>query len=92
MTNTNPTIEQYIEHEVKIRVLESKHDEIHKEFDKIDHRLDRLESKFEMGFIMLVGLIITSIVLPVVLHSLKLVWGYKCITYLTFCVLLIALC
>ncbi len=73
MNNNSLTVEQYIEHEVKIRVLQSKHDEIYKEFDKIDNRLSRLESKFEMGFIMLVGLIITSIILPVVLHSLKLV-------------------
>ncbi len=73
MKDNNITTEQYIEHEVKLRVLESKHDEIYKEFDKIDNRLSRLESKFEMGFIMLVGLIITSIILPVVLHSLKLV-------------------
>jgi len=65
--------EQYIEHEVKLRVLESKNSDIYQKFDNIDRRLDKLESKFEMGFIMLVGLIITSIVLPVVLHSLKLV-------------------
>lgn len=71
--NDPSTTEQYIEHEVKIRVLESHNQEIYKKFDKIDQRLDRLESKFEMGFIMLVGLIITSIVLSVVLHSLKLV-------------------
>lgn len=73
METNSIAIEQYIEHEVTLRVLESHSDEIYKKFDGIDHRLDRLESKFEMGFIMLVGLIITSIVLPVVLHSLKLV-------------------
>ena len=73
MEQNSITVEQYIEHEVKLRVLDSHKNEIYKKFDTIDQRFDKLESKFEMGFIMLVGLIITSIVLPVVLHSLKLV-------------------
>ena len=71
--NNDISIEQYIEHEVKLRVLASKNDDMHKTFEAIDRRFDRLESKFESSFIMLVGLIITSIILPVVLHSLKLV-------------------
>lgn len=74
---TDLTNEQYIEHEVKLRVLKELNDErflaVDAKFDNIDKRFDRLESKFETAFIMLVGLIITSIILPVVLHSLKLV-------------------
>ena len=73
MEINNSLTEEYIEHEVKIRLLEAHTTEIYKKFDKIDQRFDRLESKFETGFVMLVGLIITSIILPVVLHSLKLV-------------------
>ncbi len=69
----NNAIEQYIEHEVKLRVLENKNTDIYSKFDKIEQRFDRLESRFESGFTMLVGLIITSIILPVVLHSLKLI-------------------
>ncbi len=72
--NTKPlTVEQYIEHEVKLRVLASKNEEVYKKFDTIDQRFDKFEQKFETRFLMLVGLIITSIILPVVLHSLKLV-------------------
>jgi hypothetical protein len=75
--NNNDLTEQYIEHEVSLRVMKEVNDErylkIDKEFSKIDQRFDRLESKFENGFLLIVGLIITSIILPVVLHSLNLV-------------------
>lgn len=64
------TTEQYIEHEVKIRVMKEVNDE---RFLKIEERLVKLEEKIDSRFLLLVGLIITSIVLPVVLHSLKLV-------------------
>ncbi len=77
METNNLTYEQYVEHEVKIRVIQEMSDahftRIDETFRKIDQRFDKLESKFENGFIMLVGLIITSIVLPVVLHALKLI-------------------
>jgi hypothetical protein len=84
MENNNITVEQYIEHEVKLRVIKEVNDErflkvderflkVDEEFKKIDQRFDKLESKFESGFLMLIGLVITSIILPVVLHSLKLV-------------------
>ncbi len=64
------TTEQYIEHEVKLRVMKEVNDE---RFMKIEERLVKLEEKIDSRFLLLVGLIITSIVLPVVLHSLKLV-------------------
>ena len=77
MASTHPNMEQYIEHEVKLRVMKEVNDEhflkIDAEFAKLDSRFDKLESKFESGFIMLVGLVIASIILPVVLHALKLV-------------------
>lgn len=77
MTNTDSLTEKYIEHEVKIRVMKEMTDErftkIDEQFKKIDQRFDSFEEKFESRFLMLVGLIIISIFLPVVLHSLKLI-------------------
>jgi regulator of sigma D len=66
----NITTEQYIEHEVKIRVMKEVNDE---RFLKIDEQIKKIEEKIDSRFLLLIGLIITSIVLPVVLHSLKLV-------------------
>lgn len=72
--------DQYIEHEVQIRVLESKHSDIYKKFDDIDKKFDTIDRKFDAmdakidsRFMLMIGLILTSIILPVVLHSLKLV-------------------
>jgi hypothetical protein len=73
MQTNNITTEQYIEHEVQIRLLNAKHEDFRKEFESIGRKFDKLDSKIESGFLLLVGLIITSIILPVVLHSLKLV-------------------
>ncbi len=66
METDNKTLEQHIEHEVQIRVLNFKHDDLYK-------KVEQLDSKIESRFLMLGGLIITSSILPVVLHSLKLV-------------------
>ena len=73
METSNLTTEQYIEHEVKIRLLESHKDEMYKKFEKMDQRFEKFEAKFESRFTMLGGLIIASIVLPVFLHWLRLV-------------------
>lgn len=91
MSSLDSATEQYIEHEVKIRVLEAKHDEIYREFGKIadmfkkidhgfeltdkliDRKFELLDAKIESRTMLIVGLIITSIILPVVLHYLKLV-------------------
>jgi hypothetical protein len=70
METNSITVEQYIEHEVKLRVIKEVNDE---RFLKIDEHLKKVEEKIESRFLLLIGLIITSIVLPVVLHSLKLV-------------------
>lgn len=69
MKENQITMEQYIEHEVQIRVLNTKHDELYKEFVKIDQKFDKIESKIESRFLWIIGLIITSIILPVLLHS-----------------------
>lgn len=70
MNTDKVTVEQYIEHEVKLRVMKEVNDE---RFLKMDELIKKVEEKIESRFLLLVGLIITSIVLPVVLHSLKLV-------------------
>ena len=58
--------EQLIDHEVRIRVMEGMVESIHERFDKT-------ESKDSAQFYFLTGLVITSIIVPVVLHLLKLV-------------------
>jgi predicted mannosyl-3-phosphoglycerate phosphatase (HAD superfamily) len=65
--------EQYIEHEVRLRVIETHNTEIYQKFNKIDEKIDSLEEKFETRFLMLVGLVLTSIILPVFLHALRLI-------------------
>ena len=62
----NVTNEDYVRHEVELRVLNFKNDVLYQ-------KVESLDSKLESRFLMLVALIITSIVVPVVLHSLKLV-------------------
>jgi len=68
MKNENDVvnIRDFMNHETRISLVEHA-------IIRIENKIDKLESKLESRFIMLVGLIITSIILPVVLHSLKLV-------------------
>lgn len=56
----------YIDHETRIRILENLAQDTNK-------KLDRLDDKIESRFMLLIGLILTSIILPVVLHAVKLV-------------------
>jgi hypothetical protein len=70
MSNVHIPSEQYIEHEVKLRVMKEINDE---RFLGLSEQIKRVEEKIESRFLLLIGLIITSIILPVVLHSLKLV-------------------
>jgi hypothetical protein len=55
------TNEEYIEHEVRLRV----HDE---KFILLEKRMDKMDNKLNW----LIGLISGSIVIPVVLHAFKL--------------------
>lgn len=61
--------EQYIEHEVKLRVLKETSDD---KFSSIDRRFDHLESKIDTNFHIILGIFIASVLLPIVLHALKL--------------------
>jgi len=51
--------EQYIQHEVQLRVHNAK-------FLYLEKRMDRIDNKLNW----MIGLIVSSIVVPVVLHSL----------------------
>ena len=69
MSNTN---ELYVDHEVRIRLLESI-------MQKIDLRFDRIESKIDSNFHWVIGTIITLIIAMltlfggVILHLAKLI-------------------
>lgn len=64
--NAHDNIENLVDHEVRLRTLE-------KIAENIDRRFDQLNQKIDSHFIWMVGLIFVSIILPVSLHSLKLV-------------------
>ncbi len=59
-------IEQFIDHEARIRFLE-------RIAESIDKRFESMENKMNTQFYFLTGLIITSILAPVILHALKLI-------------------
>lgn len=60
------TQETYNDHEVRIRLLE-------KIAEKIDARFDKMESKIDSHFIWTMGLLFAGLVIPVLLHSSKLI-------------------
>lgn len=59
------TVEHYVDHEARIRIQEQNAIDLKNAILQLDNKLDS-------RFILLIGLIVTSIVLPVVLHALKL--------------------
>lgn len=61
----NKETEQYIEHEVKIRLLEAHKDDIYK-------RLEKADARIESRFLVIIGLLIGSFFAPAVLHSFHL--------------------
>jgi len=58
--------ETYTDHEVRIRLLE-------KIAEKIDSRFDKMEAKIDSHFLWTMGLLFAGIVIPVLLHSFKLI-------------------
>lgn len=58
--------QQYIEHEVRLRVMKEVNDE---RFSAVGEKFSHLESKLNW----LITLVVSGIVLPIVLHFLKLV-------------------
>ena len=69
--------EQYIEQEVKLRVLkemtEERFSETGKRFINIDERFDRLENKIDSNFHIILVIFIASVLLPVVLSAMKFI-------------------
>ena len=74
------TQEQYVEHEVKLRVQKETSDirflSFELKFDKLEKKIDgmeaRLESKIDKNFHIILGIFITAVLLPIVLHALRL--------------------
>ncbi len=58
----NKETEHYIEHEVRLRLH-------HELFLQIDKRFDKLESKFNWTM----GLIVTIIIIPIILHRFNMI-------------------
>lgn len=54
--------EHYIEHEVQLRLHEEKFNAIERRFDHLDNKLN-----------LIIGIVISSIIIPVGLHLLKLI-------------------
>lgn len=83
-TKLTKETEQYIEHEVQLRLhsqLLAQNDDKHQErFSSIDRSIDKLESsikylesKFDSQFKWIIGMFVSSIVIPVILHFVKAV-------------------
>lgn len=67
------TNEQYIEHEVQLRLHSEKFNLNDKKYEEkllaIDKRFDHLDNKLNL----LIGIVISGVLLPVGLHFLKLI-------------------
>ena len=62
---TNDEIESYIDHESRIKLLEALQ-------TRIEHKLEALEDKIDAQFQWIIGLIFVAIIIPVILHCLRL--------------------
>lgn len=73
MTTLTKEQEQYIEQEVKIRLHDEKFQIIERDFDDMKTSMRHLDSKFDSQFKWIIGMFVSSIILPVVLHFIKAV-------------------
>lgn len=62
MTGFSKSEENYISHEVQLRVHDEKFKTIEKRFDHLDNKLN-----------LIIGIVISGVLLPVGLHFLKLI-------------------
>jgi tetrahydromethanopterin S-methyltransferase subunit G len=60
------TSEQYIEHEVQLRLHNALFSHIDYKFTNLEKRLDRLESKFNW----VIGLMLSGFIIPIILKYL----------------------
>lgn len=63
------TNEQYIEHEVKLRVHDALFNHIDYKFNNLEKRLDKIEGKFNW----IIGLIISGIAMPLLLKYFEFI-------------------
>ena len=68
MTTFTKTEENYIEHEVELRVHDAKFQSLEKSIDRLDSALKHLDNKFMLMFSIVLG----SIWLPAILHYLHI--------------------
>ncbi|CEG60946.1 hypothetical protein [Legionella micdadei] len=64
MSSFTKAEENYIDYEVKLRVHDALFKHIDYKFDKLEQKVNKIDHKFNLA----IGLIITSIIIPVVLH------------------------
>lgn len=58
-------VENFVERETRLRAVE-------KEIENFHSKLNQLEDKMESRFMIIMGIIFTSIIIPVILHELNL--------------------
>ncbi len=63
------TSEQYVEHEVQLRVHNALFKHIDYKFDKLEDKVDGVNTKFNW----VIALIISAIIIPIILHKFNLV-------------------
>ena len=63
------TMDQYIEHEVKIRLHDALFKHIDYKFDKLESKVDKIDNKFNWA----IGLVISGIIIPIILHKYNLI-------------------
>jgi len=71
MTTLTKEQEQYIEQEIKIRVHDEKFQIIERDFNEVKSTMRHLDGKFDAQFKWIIGMFASSIVVPVVLHFVK---------------------
>jgi hypothetical protein len=57
--------EQYIEHEVKLRTHDALFNHIDYKFDKLERKVDGVNSKFNW----VIALIVSGVIIPIILHK-----------------------
>jgi hypothetical protein len=69
MSSFTKTEESYIEHEVKLRLHDALFKHIDYKFDKLENKVDKIDNKFNWG----IGIIISGIIIPIILHKYNLI-------------------
>jgi hypothetical protein len=76
MTAFTKTQENYIEHEVQLRLHDKKFDSIERAIEKLDYKIDaglkHLDNKLTWGVGIFITISIVGYMIPVALHFMKL--------------------